>query len=98
MSHAKRQFSPRLISIHDTSGDVLYPVDPAPFFRCEDRPRRIPTGHPMAVRGVTPPLAHQHYYIVPPLRGELSLRVCAVMVATGGAGVIFGLLSLAGWL
>lgn len=98
MSHAKRQFSPRLISIHDTSGDVLYPVDPAPFFRCEDRPRRIPVGHPMAVRNVTPPLAHQHYLVIPPLRGELSARVATVMVLAGFSVLVFGVLSLVGWL
>ena len=98
MSHAKRQFSPVLVSVHDTHGDVLYPIEPAPFYRCTDRPRRLPEGHPMAVRDVTPPMAHQHYLVISPLPGELSARVCAVMVATGGAGVIFGLLSLAGWL
>ncbi len=40
----------RLVRVSDTAGDTLYPLTPAPFYRCEDRPRRIPVGHPMATR------------------------------------------------
>ena len=54
MSYAKRALPVRLVRIADRSGDVLYPVDPAPFYRCEDRPRRIPEGHPMATRKIPP--------------------------------------------
>ena len=56
MSYAKRALPVRLVRIADRSGDVLYPGDPAPFYRCEDRPRRIPEGHPMATR-YQPPAA-----------------------------------------
>lgn len=54
MSYAKRALPVRLVRIADRSGDVLYPVDPAPFYRCEDRPRRIPVGHPMATYHPSP--------------------------------------------
>lgn len=91
MSHAKRQSSPRLISIINTNGDTLFPQTPAQFFRCEDRPRRIPVGYPMAIRHhITPPQ--------PPIRGEMTARVCAVLALTGMAVVVLGLVSLVGWL
>lgn len=55
MSQTKRNLvTAQIVRIADRSGDVLYPVDPAPFYRCEDRPRRIPEGHPMATYHPSP--------------------------------------------
>lgn len=96
MSYMKRHYHATVISVRDRSGDTLYPREPAPFYRCEDRPRRLPMGHPMAIR---PALHHQHYQISPPpLRGELTARVCAAMAWAGMAAIILGVVSLVGWL
>jgi hypothetical protein len=96
MSYMKRTINhSRIVKISDRHGDILYPLAPAPFYRCEDRPRRIPVGHPMAIRDVTPSPA---FIPVSPLRGELAARVFAVVALTGMAAVVLGVISLVGWL
>lgn len=54
MSYTKRALPARLVRVSDTAGDTLFPLTPAPFYRCEDRPRRIPVGHPMAAYHPSP--------------------------------------------
>ncbi len=104
MSYIKRQIPHlRIVRVIDRNGDTLYPTAPAPMYRCEDRARRLPSDHPMAIRNVTPapPLAHQHYLIVPPapiLRGELTARVCAAIAWVGMALVVIGVISAVGWI
>jgi hypothetical protein len=98
MSYMKRTINhARLVQSDDKNGDVLSPVTPSPFYRCEDRPRHIPVGHPMAIRNVTP-ISSPAFLPISPLRGELAVRVCTVVVWTGMAAVVLGVLSLVGWM
>jgi hypothetical protein len=97
MSYSKRQHPCHIVSVRDTRGEWLYPQTPAPFFRCEDRPRRLPADHPMATHRVVTPVPAL-FTLTHPLRSELVGRVSTVMIVSGLAGVLFGLLSLAGWL
>lgn len=100
MSYMKRHYHATVISVRDRNGDVLYPVDPAPFYRCEDRPRRIPVGHPMAERVIAPPLWDRHYQITPPppINGELAARVCAAIAWAGMVVIVLGVVRLVCWL
>ena len=54
MSYTKRLLPARLVRVTDVYGDTLLTANPAPFYRCEDRPRRIPTGAPMATYRPSP--------------------------------------------
>lgn len=56
MSYTKRTLPARLVRVTDVYGDTLLTAEPAPFYRCEDRPRRIPTNHPMATYRPSPAL------------------------------------------
>lgn len=88
MGYMKRTIQhPRVARISDKNGDVLCPIKPAPLYRVSDRPRRLPEGHPMAIH-IEPP----------PLRGELTARVCAAAAWIGMAFVVLGVFSAVGWL
>lgn len=86
MSYIKRTINhTRLVRVADTHGETLFPLDPAPFYRCEDRPRRLPIGHAMAARRDVqrPAIARA----LPPLIYDGGSRVLAGIIAAAMVAV-----------